>query len=75
MSVPFKPNPGQLNTELNSIREVITRVWWNLYQGCLERGFKPNQAFALVQTYILAQNPAGSKPPSESGPESDNPSA
>jgi hypothetical protein len=71
-----KPNPCQINIELNTARELLTRVWWNLYQGCLERGFNEKQSFALVQTYVLAQNAVhGVRPPEESGPKSDNPEA
>jgi hypothetical protein len=54
-------------------RQTTTRVWFNLYQGCLDRGFDERQAFVLVQTYILANGTADVHPPDGSGPETDDP--
>jgi hypothetical protein len=48
-------------------------MWWNIYQGCLQVGFNETQAFALLQTFLLAQNPQGIQPPSQSGPSTDKP--
>ncbi len=55
------------------LRDTLPRVWWNLYQGSLAQGFDKVQSFALVQTYILAQNPSGSRPSNDGGPASDIP--
>lgn len=56
-----------------TIRNAIPRLWWNMYQGSLQYGFTPEQAFQLLQTYILAQNPNGIRPPDGHGPSSDDP--
>jgi len=37
-----------------NMRNTLPRLWWNIYQGCLEAGFDETRAFALLQTYILA---------------------
>ena len=59
---------------LVSFRESIPRLYWGLYQGLLAAGFDQPQAFTLLQTYVLSQNPYGIRPPSrEDGPESDDP--
>lgn len=59
--------------DFSQIRDVIPRLWYNFYQGCLQQGFNESQSFALLQTYILSQNPHGIKPPTDQGPPSDNP--
>lgn len=62
-----------LEDALVEMREVIPRMWWNLYQGCLQSGFDARQSFSLLNTYILSQNSAGIKPNDGSGPEVDLP--
>lgn len=63
-----------LEEAMVTMREVIPRTWWNIYQGCLESGFSPLQSMQLLHTYILAQNPNGIVPGNGSiGPDSDNP--
>ena len=52
------------------LREILPRLWWGLYSGCMDSGFDSRQAYALVCTYILAQNPSGIRPSTEGGPES-----
>lgn len=52
----------KLEESLVATREFVPRLWWNLYQGCLQAGFAPPEAFALVQTYVLAQSPHGIRP-------------
>lgn len=68
----FDGNPNW-EASLNLFRETTPRIWWNLYQGCLERGFSQSDSMVLLQTYIMAQGPHGSRPPEGSGPESDKP--
>ncbi len=55
-----------------SARDFIPRIWWGLYQGCLQTGFDKVQSFALLQTYILSQNPNGIRPNDCTGPKSDD---
>lgn len=63
----------ELEESLVNARNYLPRAWWNLYQGCLASGFDRLQAFVLLQTYILAQNPSGIRPAPGEGPGSDNP--
>jgi len=51
----------ELEQGIAGIRDVIPRMWRQIYLGCLDQGFSPRQSFALLQTHILAQN--GVKPP------------
>jgi hypothetical protein len=60
---------GEVFAEL---RDTVPRMWWNLYQGAVQAGFDQRQAFALVQTFILAQNPNGIRPPESAGPNGDD---
>ena len=53
---------GKLEQELANIRDTLPHLWWALYQGCVSAGFGELQSFALLQTYILAQNPFGIRP-------------
>lgn len=54
-----------------NIRECLPRLWWNTYQGCLLQGFSTQQAFVLLQVYILSQG-SGVRFPVEDGPEADD---
>ena len=36
-------------------RDAYPRSWWALYEGCIEQGFKPQDALDLVKTYILSK--------------------
>jgi hypothetical protein len=51
----------EIEQSIAEIRDVIPRMWRQIYLGCLEQGFSPRQAFSLLQTHILSQN--GVKPP------------
>lgn len=51
-----------------SIR-VLGRMFWNLYQGCLEAGFGKDQSFAIVLEYVYG---LASRTPPQDGPDSDN---
>lgn len=53
---------------LAGIRDTLPQLWWAVYQGCLQVGFDERQSFALLQTFIMGQNPNGSKPCDGSGP-------
>lgn len=66
-------NGPEFEDTMNLFREVIPRTWWNIYQGCLQKGFNERQAFALVETYILSSNTNGIQPPDMDGPNSDLP--
>lgn len=63
---------SEIEQGMMGLRDITTRAWWNIYQGCLSQGFDERQAFNLLQTYILGQNPNGSRPASDIGPRSDN---
>jgi hypothetical protein len=67
-----QPNP-RIEEALNTARELVPRMWWNVYQGCVQAGFDSGQSFTLLQTYILAQNPNGIRPNDPQGPASDKP--
>ena len=68
-----EPNPQQRETDFIQIRNTMPRLWWNLYQGCLQNGFDERSALSLVQTFILSQNPHGIRPDGPFGPPTDNP--
>lgn len=53
---------GENDQVAASIRDQFPPVWWGLYTGCMERGFTEKQAFALVTTFILSNNPNGIRP-------------
>lgn len=62
----------EIEQSLAGIRDVIPRMWRQIYLGCLEQGFSPRQSFALLQTHILSQN--GVKPPdNDKDDKSENP--
>jgi len=63
----------ELQEALISMREIVPRGWWAIYQGCLQTGFDRFQSFALLQAYILSQNPNGIQPPGGNGPSSNDP--
>ncbi len=48
--------------ELAGIRDSMPRVWWSLYQGCLQVGFGEKVALSMVQAWILSMNPHGIRP-------------
>lgn len=48
--------------DLAKLRDSLPRFWWSVYQGCREAGFSEPQAFALVQTFILASHCGGVRP-------------
>lgn len=52
-------------TEQNiaELGEVLPRMWRQLFLGCCNVGFTPQEAMDILKTYILAQNPSGIKPP------------
>lgn len=64
--------PGTLNEMLINHRNTVPRVWYATFQGCIDAGFNQTQAFALTQTYILAQNSYGIRPPDAVDPNKEN---
>ncbi len=60
--------PQQRDQALAEFRDVIPAMWRSLYDGSLAAGFDKRQAFVLLQTWLLAQNPNGTRPPDASGP-------
>ena len=68
-----KLSHDDIESTLVFMRDVQARMVWNTYQGYLQAGFTQSQAFVLVQTYVLAQNPNGIHPPMGSGPDPDKP--
>jgi len=65
--------PMPSDAEYALFRDHMPRLWRNVYEGCLDQGFNKVQAFILLQTYILSQNPNGIQPGNTPGPESDKP--
>ena len=59
------------------IRNNVPRLWWNLYQGCIDCGFDPVQSFALLKISIVSQNVRGVflDDYTTEGPKTDNPDA
>lgn len=55
--------PAVFNAALVNYRNTVPRLWHAIFQGCIDAGFNQQQAFALCQTHILAQNPNGIRPP------------
>lgn len=64
---------SEIEEAMVAFRNTIPRAWWNVYQGCLQAGFNEQQSFILLQTYIVGQNPAGTRPSDGSGPKTDMP--
>ena len=58
---------------LASVRATLPRLWWNVYQGLLDQGFEKDQAFAVLQAYVLGMGAGKVMPPSSAGPDSDKP--
>jgi hypothetical protein len=58
---------AELDQALAMMRDLLPRQWWAIYCGSVEVGFTDPQAFALVQTYILGQCPAGIRPDGPGG--------
>lgn len=54
----------ELEQNLAHLRDVMPRVWWSIYQGSIQAGFDARQAFAVTQTYILANGSATVMPTS-----------
>jgi len=54
----------QLEQSLASARDLIPRLWRQIYLGCVRQGFTPDEAFKLTQTYIMSvNNQNGMQPP------------
>lgn len=56
-----------------SMRESIPRMWWNLYQGCLEAGFDKSQSMSIVIAHVMGLAAGKIVPPNPDGPDSDKP--
>lgn len=67
------PSEQEVDQIMMVMRDYHPRAWWNVYQGSIQAGFPPREAFALLQTYILSQNPNGIVLPRGNGPGSDVP--
>lgn len=52
----MKPNDGQFDQDLASMRDGLPRIWWSIYQGNLMAGFTKDQAYGLLQSFIIAQS-------------------
>lgn len=52
----------EMDQALALFRDTLPRAWMACYQGCIAGGFSDSQAFLLLQTYILSQNPYGIRP-------------
>ena len=60
----------ELDQQIAAAADFMPTFWHALYQSCLRVGFNERQAFSLIQTYILGQNPNGIRPQDLNGPES-----
>lgn len=54
--------PQEFEQALAHTRDTLPRIWFSVYQGCLQAGFDARQAMSLTQTYVLSQCPYGVKP-------------
>ncbi len=52
---------------LASSGNILPRIWYTYYIGCLDAGFTESQSFNLVQTYILSQCSSGIRPSDAGG--------
>jgi len=43
------------------LAEMLPPFWKRLYDNCKKAGFEEPEAFKLLQTYILSQNPNGTR--------------
>ncbi len=41
--------------------DILPPLWRRIYIGCVDQGFDESESFKLVQTYILGQNPNGTR--------------
>ncbi len=53
---------AQIDQNLATMKELLPPIWMGLFVGCQDAGFNELQAFDLVKTYILSQNPNGTRP-------------
>ena len=61
-------------SDLLRLREILPRLWWNIYQGCIDAGFKEPHAMLMTQTYVMASVSNNISPPGTfDGPKTDNP--
>lgn len=37
---------------MTTLRESLPSIWWALYAGCIDKGFREDQAMALVCAFI-----------------------
>lgn len=37
---------------LSMIADMLPPVWWNLFDGCIEKGFTRDEALSILKTYI-----------------------
>ena len=61
--------PNEREQLLAQMRDSLPQMWYAIYSGSLAAGFDQVQAFTLLQTWLLSQNPHGIRPPSGSGPD------
>jgi hypothetical protein len=59
--------PDKIDQLAASARDSVPRLWWALYQGCLQAGFSEIASMALVGTYVLCCG-AGVIRPNEAEP-------
>ena len=52
---------AEFDQGVEAMGEVFPAMWCKLFEKCKEEGFTEQQAFDLVKTYILSQNPNGIK--------------
>lgn len=56
--------PGQraeMDQATAFLGDILPCLWRRLYRNCVTEGFSDVQALELVKTFIMSQNPIGSK--------------
>ena len=54
-------NFDEMAPKLTALFGKWPAMWWDIFNGCLEKGFTDKQAMELLKTYILSQGSNGTK--------------
>lgn len=54
MEDEFFKKQAETDQAIASVGYLYPSLWWNLYQGCKDKGFSETQAMELVKAYILS---------------------
>lgn len=60
---PFQRQKAQFDQNAATIADMMVPLWSRIYRTCVQYGFTEGDSMMLLKTYILSQNPHGSRPP------------